>query len=467
MQNANLEMAAHMSIHTGSSRCAASIVVSLMLACSGCGGQNVSSHIPQATPPTPLKDPLQHIVIVVQENRSFDNLFSGFPGADAPAYGYAGTTKLQLRSTPLEDGYLNNNYSDAIASWDSGKMDDFNEAQPPHSGPPHLAYSYVPRSEIGPYWTLAQQYVLADRMFPTEFGPSFTAHLNLIGGNTELVAGKTAEVDSPDALPWGCDARPITTTYTLNAARVESNDGPFPCFTQFRTLADTLDAAGVSWKYYAPSVVSGGLGGQAWSEFDAIKSVRYGPDWAKVISPETTVLSDVANGKLPAVSWVIPDLANSDHPGTGSNTGPAWVASVVNAIGTSRYWNSTAIVILWDDWGGWYDDAVPPQVDFRGLGIRVPCIVVSPFARVAPGQMAGYVSHTQYEFGSVLKLVEETFDLPPLGTSAQGYTDERAASLSDVFNFAQKPRSFGVIPAAHDTTFFLHQVPSGLPPDDR
>jgi phospholipase C len=157
---------------------------------------------------------------------------------------------------------------------------------------------------------------------------------------------------------------------------------------------------------------------------------------------------------------------NSDHPGTGSNTGPAWVASVVNAIGTSPYWNSTAIVVLWDDWGGWYDDAAPPQVDFRGLGIRVPCIVVSPFARVAPGQMAGYVSHTQYEFGSVLKFVEETFALPPLGTAALGYTDERATSLSDVFNFAQKPRPFGVIPASHDRAFFLHQMPSGLPPDD-
>jgi phospholipase C len=446
-------------------RALAPALCALVFAACGSGG---ASGVPRAGGTSaPAKDPIQHIVIIVQENRSFDNIFSGFPGADAPTYGYAGTTKVQLHSTPLEDGYLNNNYSDAIDSWDNGKMDDFDEAQPKGSGPRGLPYSFVPQTESAPYWSMAEQYVLADHMFPTEFGPSFTAHLNLIGGNTELVAGQLAEVDSPDELPWGCDAKPVTaTTNTLNASRVEMSDGPFPCFTQFRTLADTLDAAGVSWKYYAPSVFTGGLGGEAWSEFDAISKVRYGPDWANVISPETTVLSDIPAGKLPAVSWVIPDLINSDHPGSGGNTGPSWVASVVNAVGTSQYWNSSAIVILWDDWGGWYDDLAPPQLDFRGLGIRVPCIVVSPYSRMTSAQQPGYVSHTQYEFGSILAFVEETFGLPVLGTTAEGYTDSRAASISDVFDFKQTPRRFTTITAPQSRAHFLHEIPSGKPPDD-
>jgi phospholipase C len=442
-------------------------LVALPFALAACASLGGSARVPVATGTgAPTKDPIQHIVIVVQENRSFDNLFAGFPGADAPSYGYVGTRKVQLRSTPLEDGYLNNNYSDAIASWDAGKMDGFDEAQPIKTGPRGLPYSYVPRSESAPYWSMAAQYVLADHMFPTEFGPSFTAHINLIGGNTELVAGSLAEVDSPTQLPWGCDAPPLAATFTLNRARVEKTNGPFPCFTQFRTLADTLDAAGISWKYYAPSVITGGLGGQAWSEFDAIHNVRYGPDWANIVSPETTVLGDIAKGKLPAVSWVIPDLINSDHPGSGGNTGPSWVASVVNAVGSSQYWNSSAIVILWDDWGGWYDDLAPPQLDFRGLGIRVPCILVSPYSRTSSAQSPGYVSHTQYEFGSVLRFVEETFGLPALGAASLGYTDARAISLGDAFDFHQKPRSFAPISAPQSREFFLRQVPSGLPPDD-
>ena len=441
-----------------------SLLAVLAAIAAGCGTPSVTP--PSAPTASPSSHVISHVVIVVQENRSFDNMFSGFPGTDAPIYGYAGKTKVALRKVALESPYqVNNDWSDAIVSWDRGKMDGFNAQQLSGSGPPLLAYSYVPRAESAPYWAMAAQYVLADRMFPTEFGPSFTAHLNLIGGNTELAPGR-AEVDVPTALPWGCDAPPSTTTSTIDTARVEAYNGPFPCFTQFRTLADTLDAAGVSWKYYAPAVNSG-LDGDAWSEFDAIRSVRFGPDWRKVVSPETAVFADLKNNALPSVSWVIPDLMNSDHPGTGGNTGPSWVASVVNAIGASAYWDSSAIVVLWDDWGGWYDDVPPPQLDFRGLGIRVPCILISPFARIAPGAKAGYVSHTQYEFGSVLRFVEDTFGLPQLGAASLGYTDARAATLGDSLDLTQKPRAFTHITAPYSQAYFRNETPSLRPPDDR
>jgi phospholipase C len=135
------------------------------------------------------------------------------------------------------------------------------------------------------------------------------------------------------------------------------------------------------------------------------------------------------------------------------------VAAVVNAIGESKDWDSTAIVVLWDDWGGWYDNAAPPQEDFVGLGERVPCIIISPYAR------KHYVSHTQYEFGSVLKFAEQIFGLGPVGPSSFGYTDTRANSLEDGFNFAQKPRAFVPIPAPKLKEFFLTRKGSNEPPD--
>ena len=143
--------------------------------------------------------------------------------------------------------------------------------------------------------------------------------------------------------------------------------------------------------------------------------MRYGSEWkTNIVSPEKAVLTDASNGKLPSVAWVIPDGINSDHAGFGrSDKGPSWVAGVVNAIGQGSDWNSTAIIILWDDWGGWYDHVAPPQLDYAGLGFRVPMIVVSPYAK------QGYVSSTQYEFGSVVKFVEEAFGLGSLGTDDQ------------------------------------------------
>lgn len=405
---------------------------------------------------------LKHIVIVVQENRTFDNLFYGFPNSEFARYGRTHDgRKVMLHPVSLVGPCLTNQWAEALADYDGGRMDGFDQNHydcTRHDVVGDYVYSYVKPSEVAPYWAMAKRYVLADHMFPTMFGNSFTAHLDLIAGTASL-SPSISEVDTPFAQPWGCDAPAGTKTSILNSARHESvGGGPFPCFAQFRTLADTLDAAGVSWKYYAPAVSV--FGGNIWSEFSAIKNVRYGPDWSRnVSSPQTRAIYDARDGRLPSVSWVIPDAIDSDHPGFGQ-TGPSWVAAVVNTIGKSRDWKSTAIVVLWDDWGGWYDDLPPPHRDYRGLGIRVPCIVISPYAK------AGYVAHTQYEFGSVVKLVEEVFGLPVLGSTAGGYTDQRANSMLDVFDFHQTPRAFVSIPAKKPASYFLTRPPSNLPPDD-
>jgi phospholipase C len=318
-------------------------------------------------------------------------------------------------------------------------------------------YAYLERPLVAPYWAMAQQYTLADHLFPTMFGGSFTAHLDLIGGTANL-SPSISEVDYPTAQPWGCDATPGTTTFTLSEqTRTPIGNGPRPCFTQFRTMADTLDAGRISWKYYAPAVNGGDIGGSLWTEFDAIDNVRYGPDWLTNFPAPTAVLADAKAGTLPNVAWVIPDFLDSDH--AASDTGPSWVSAVVNAIGQGPEWKSTAVIVLWDDWGGWYDDVAPPQRDFRGLGIRVPAIVISPYSKRG-------VSHTPYEFGSILKLVEQTFDLPTLGPTSMGYTDVRATSLIDAFDFTQAPIKFVKIPAKYSASYFLRRHPSMLPPDN-
>jgi phospholipase C len=230
----------------------------------------------------------------------------------------------------------------------------------------------------------------------------------------------------------------------------------------YATLRDLLDANSVSWKYYSPSINGGE--GKLWNAFDAIKAVRQGPEWnTNISSPETNIFNDISAGQLPAVSWVVPDRQNSDHPaGPGGDTGPSWVASIVNAVGESQYWPTTAVIIVWDDWGGFYDNVPPPFADhWGGLGFRVPLLIVSPYARETYPGTPGYISHTQYEFGSILKFIEDTFNLGRLGT-----TDQRATSIVDSFDFTQQMRQFQQIPSSHSKSFFQHQKPSGAPVDD-
>jgi phospholipase C len=413
---------------------------------------------------------IKHVVVIIQENRSFDDMFKGFPNADTQSYGYANENgkevKVPLVSRSFTKGDLGDlphGYAANIVDCDpqspgngNCKMDGFYAAMVkwPRPGEPNTyPYSYLPRSDTAPYWTMAQQYVLADKMFATEWGASFTAHIDLIAANTWLNDAKTlALVDTPKLGPWGCDAPKGTTTPTLDDKLHRNANGPYPCFTRYATLAKPLDNKHIGWRYYAPAI--NGFGG-IYSTFDAIDWVRNGPDWKNVITPQTKILQD-AGKTLAPVTWVVPTGRDSDHPGQKSDTGPSWVADIVNTIGASAYWKDTAIVVLWDDWGGFYDHVPPPQLDYLGLSFRVPMIVISPYAK------KGYVSHTQYEFGSVVKFIENVFTLPSLG-----FTDQRANGLSDAFDFSQKPRAFQKIPCKYPPSHFTNgQVMYGPPDTD-
>ena len=416
---------------------------------------------------------ISHVVVVIQENRSFDDLFATFPGADGATGGmeklpsgdqYVPLQEVDLVS-PCDWGHSRNGY---LKAWDEGAMDGFNLEGAGASGKcPGQAgtkvYQYVNPSEIGPYWQMALQYVLADQMFQTQGSGSFTAHQDLIAGGTILNGSQTKSlVDFPSARPWGCDAPAGTVTSLLishppSRLKLRYNKGPFPCLS-YATMRDLLDADFVSWTYYSPPERKGT--GAFWDAFDAIAAVRHGPEWKTNIRDSSQIFSDITQLKLANVAWVVPDHDNSDHPGAKKDYGPSWVASVVNAIGESRYWDSTAIVIVWDDWGGFYDNAPPPFIDqWGGLGFRVPMIVVSPYARYG-ARGPGLVEHEQYEFGSILKFIENIWGLGQLGT-----TDTRATSIIDCFDFTQQPRQFQEIGSSYSRAFFEHQKPSYLPVD--
>jgi len=426
---------------------------------------------PSGHPPTSgSSNYIQHVVVIIQENRSFDNLFATFPGANGTTQGLMKTTSgdvyVPLQSVPLKERCdFGHGYQGFLKSYDAGKMDGFAIGPGACKGNVTAPYQYVEPSQIAPYWDIAEQYVLGDNMFQTQGSGSFTAHQDLIAGATIINAQKTQSiVDLPSATPWGCDAPNGTRTSLLKVVGTklvfQFRKGPYPCLS-YQTLRDLLDAKSVSWKYYSPPIVNGE--GKLWDAFDAIKAVREGPEWGvNVVSPETQIFSDISYGQLPAVSWIVPNRQNSDHPsGPGGDTGPSWVASIVNAIGQSSYWPNTAIVVVWDDWGGFYDHVPPPFFDqWGGLGFRVPLLIVSPYAREAIPSQPGYISHTQYEFGSILRFIEDTFNLGSLGT-----TDARATSIIDSFDFTQPPRSFTTIPSSHDKSYFLHQRPSHEPVD--
>jgi phospholipase C len=198
-----------------------------------------------------------------------------------------------------------------------------------------------------------------------------------------------------------------------------------PCF-DYPTLGDELHQVGLTWRFYAAELTN------IWSGYQAVSHIYNGPGWANVIAPNTKFLSDVAGGKLANVTWITPTCETSDHAGCESKRGPEWVASIVDAVGQSKFWNSTAIFVMWDEWGGWYDHVPPPYVDFDGLGIRVPLLIISPYAK------RGYVSHVQYEHGSILRFTEDQLGLVPLAAS-----DKRANSpQDDAFDLTATPRPF-------------------------
>ena len=437
-------------------------ILAVALFLSACSGAGVSSVTPAADSLASIhrhasSSKIQHIVIIVQENRSFNNLFYGFRGATTVKYGYNKSgDKIALQPIGLETTWdIVHDYYDFLQSCNGTgsypgtdcQMNGFDGEQwgcggsCPNANPP---YSYVPHAETKPYFFMGKHYVLADQMYASNVdASSFISH-------QYIVAGQASSAVNYPSSSWGCEGGSGDRIATLNQERQYGSDIQM-CFNN-NTLGAEMDTAGLSWAYYASSV--SGDGG-IWSAYQNIAPIYNGPDWSKdVISPQTTFFSDVSNGNLRSLSWITPTCENSDHAGCGAKTGPTWVASLVNAIGESQYWNNTAIFIFWDDYGGWYDPEPPAMLDYDGLGMRIPMLIVSAYAK------KGHVSHTHYEHGSILKFVEETFGLPPMAAS-----DTRATAPDDAFDFNEPPRTFEMVPSQYGIDYFMRQAPDHRNPD--
>jgi phospholipase C len=437
-----------------------------------------SSPTPSPGPTTFTTNPIKHIVIIIQENRPFDDLFHGFTEASGAVANYATACPDKegnmhaLEEVPYENLFDPNNYhADFEADYDGGKNDGFydNNASISEADTANNGCAYLPQTEVQPYWDMATEGSLAENAFHGVTGPTYPSHLMFVAASSTYDGNPMHRViDSPTqaSLGWGCeDPNPTEMVGTLNAQGQEV-PGPFPCYS-IPTLADLLQMNNNTWHFYSGPVQAPNspitAGGQTVTtpggNLEALASYRqiyYGSTWStNAIQPEERVLTDVAAGTLEDVTWVTPDGVNTDHPGASTAAGPQWVGAVVNAIGESQFYSSTAIFVTWDDWGGFYDHVPPPQKYAPyGLGFRIPIICISPYAK------HGQLIETQLEPASIILFAEETFGLPSLGRE-----DATANSASAMLDFTQSPAPYKVVSVKLGPKHFLAEKPSYLPVD--
>lgn len=366
---------------------------------------------------------IQHVVFIVKENRTFDNIFGTYPGANGTTTGVIHTGQvISLGHTPDKTPRdMCHSWNCALNGTDGGKMDKFDLNGNCNVNGDYLCYTQLLQSDIPNYWTYAQNFVLGDNMFSSVHGDSYPNHLYTIaaesGDAMDIPTSSTAKGQ------WGCDAVAGTTVDILDPTTGKTSKA-FPCF-DFQTLADSLNTAGISWKYYAPGRNKSGY---IWSTFRSINHIFNSSLWTTNVPSDTTFVTDAAAGNLPAVSWLVTAGNNSEHPPSSTCAGENWTVTQLNAVMQGPNWNSTAIFITWDDFGGFYDHAPPPSPDVFGLGPRAPLLIISPYA------IKGYISHTQYEFSSFLKFVEDRYGLATLSAR-----DAAANDMTDSFNFSQTP----------------------------
>jgi phospholipase C len=455
----------------------------------------------------------EHIVVIFQENRTPDNLFQGLC---APPFGKRESCSTNPNSWQYDiqvNGWLDKSSPTGVMSPDTVPLASHYDLSHAHSAfvaqcdvdaateecrmdgaasvhcsgtcPSNPQFRYVDNSSgiLNPYLELATQYGWANHMFQTNQGPSFPAHQFIFGGTSAPSAADDASGTfasenmlntrvAGTAATAGCIAPATTVVQLIDANGKESAaNRVYPCF-EHETVPDLLPSS-MSWRYYAPNA------GSIWTAPNAISHICQssgfggkclGQDWTENVDLRPAdVLSDIASCNLRNVSWVIPTGANSDHANGNDGGGPSWVASIVNGIGMSTtcdggagYWKNTAILITWDDWGGWYDHVAPIILDYpQGgyqLGFRVPLIFVSAYTP------KGYINHTPHDFGSILRFIEHNFGVPE---GALNFADARASNRFNAFyDFRKPPRRFRIISATKDAGFFLNDTRPATDPDD-
>jgi phospholipase C len=369
-------------------------------------------------------DPIKHIVFLIRENHSFDNLFGRFPGADGTTSGRLSNGRLVPLSRTPDHTLLDISHAGdaAVLAMANGRMDGFNLLPGAIQDGHDIAMSQYDETDIPNYWAYAQHFTLDDHFFSTIAGPSFPNHLVTVAATSNNTDDNPIDNTYHS---WGCDAGPFTRVDAVNP-RTGLHYFTKPCF-DIPTLVDELQRAHISWKYYAPGPFKSGY---IWSALDSIRHIRYSRLWHENVPSDTTFVRDVRSGRLPAVSWLVTNEQQSDHPPYSICVGENWVVNELDALMRSPLWSSTVVFLTWDDFGGFYDHVPPPRYNFIALGPRVPTIVISPYAR------PHYIDHTTYDFTSVLRYIEDKYHLPQLSIY-----DRRARSIGRDLDFKQQPQS--------------------------
>ena len=375
-------------------------LVWLLTGCAGSGASLVPKNL----------NVIHHTVFVICENHTFDNYFGAFPGAEGATSGLLSSGQwIPLSTMPDEyfGGNLCNGWDCALLAMDHGKMDQFDLI-----GGGWSAFTQATENEIPNTWAYARHFTLADHYFTSVHGPSLPNHLFSVAAQS----GGAIDNGGNPGPGAACDGISYGTVTVIDANGNRSQQPP--CF-DFPTLPDSLTKAGISWKYYAEG---GGV-------LSVISHIYNSSSWQLDIASSDNFITDARAGHLPAMSWLLPPGPASEHPPASMCEGENWMVNALNAVMQGPDWNSTAVFVTWDDFGGFYDHLPPPQVDQFGLGPRVPMLIISPYAK------PGYVSHAVYDHTSVLRFVEKRYDLPALTPR-----DASADAMLDSFDFTRPPR---------------------------
>jgi phospholipase C len=441
----------------------------------GAGGLRVTPTIIEA------RHHIKHIIWITKENRSFDSMFGQFPGADGTLPGDTGAAcgegikhTLPLLPEPDRAPDIQHDFIGGLVSIDNGKMDCFNKlysSSPNYKCsankcPSYLQYQRPPKlpapsSFVGipNYWWYAQHFQLADHFFTPIYGPSGVEHLWTIGGSSDgFVDHENSSQEGTTAGRQFCgDKTERDLAFDKGIApddphvlSVEANDPrsvrqfwyertPACTSSSFVSLPHELSnhtPNAIPWKEYL------GANPYVRPEYQVQYDYNNYVHSSHVATPDTFI-HDLSAGTLPSISWLTPPLQVSDHPAGSICGGENWTVDMLNAVMRSRYWNSTAVILTWDDDGGFYDHVPPPHPDIYGLGPRVPAMIISPWARWT-------VNHEVMSFDSVLNFIEHWAGVPPLPQQRvpDSPTDPNDPAANDLlgsngtapaFNFSKSP----------------------------
>jgi phospholipase C len=392
-----------------------------------CTGGRVLRRVDDPTRAIDTRWPIKRVVYVMLENRSFNNIFGRFPGIAGTTVGVNAGREVPLGGCPdWLPGDLPHDRAAHLLHTNGGRMDGFASGI---FGDP-WAYTQFRENQIPAYWHWAREYALSDRFFASAGGPSYPNHFFFVAGqsggaldNPEHIKVRRLE-DGAIFKSWGCDAVGDDVFVLVKDERGNLAKHS-PCFT-FKTVGEQLTDIGVDWAYYSAPP---GMAGYFWNAFNGIGNVFHTHLWHEHIRSTERLMRDIEAEDLPAVTWVTPRFELSDHPPASTSFSHNWIAEVVNALMRSPMWDSTAVFLTWDEWGGFYDPVEPPVVDDMGLGIRVPLLTISPYVR------RGVIDDEVGEFSTPLRFIADNWGLEHLTPRIAN-----THNMEHVFDFSQGPR---------------------------